>query len=423
MQPPPSLPPYIFPWTHSIFHALLRTSSILHAPPPLEPPLSALTTLAGSERRIRTSRAGTKHAINCTDLAAALQDTQVPWLTLGIDDKSGGSMPGCSHLDGDGWPRLLGLQMHAWAAAMGGGGSDDGGGGGSDDGGGAAGDGAAAEAHRYGMFLERSHGFNPWRSSLELEQRLNAQFMAATSGPFFAPEGEATKSVPRRSKAAARRRGAQMPAQGGGEEAPNVGIGRLSACVMHSMLWPRAALRKSLAPLLSRIGDNSVVALQMRTGWAEAAASVEAGMDPLVRELTGAPPHTASSPGSSSLLPPTLEDGRSRGKGKRKGKGKAKAEDKGYARGALSLYARGPLALYAGMAEALAATPEALLRTEAERVETLEAEAVLRGLSTPPGMPRTLAATEELLLTRHRLSCGGGRCLFREGDNATQRTG
>ena len=87
------------------------------------------------------------------------------------------------------------------------------------------------------------------------------------------------------------------------------------------------------------------------------------------------------------------------------------------------MYARGPLALYAGMAEALAATPEALLRTEAEGVDALEAEAVLRGLSTPPGMPRTLASTKELLITRHRLSCDGGRCRFREGDNATLRTG
>ena len=335
---------------------------------------------------------------------------------MGIDDQSFGFMPGCSHLaakDGGGWPRLLGLQMHALAHTLHSSSGDDGGGGGSEDGGGAAGDGAAAEARTYGMFLERSHGFNPWDSSVRLGSSLNAQDRAATSGPFFDMSAQAT----------ARRRGARIPAQGGGGESITVaqGIGRLSACVMHSMLWPRAALRRRLAPLLSRIGGNSVVALQMRTGWAEAAASVQAGLDPVVKELTGARPHTTLSPGSSSLLPPALKDDRSRGKGKNKGKGKpmrgGKAEDKGSA--------REPLVSpeFAGMAEALAATPEALLRTEVAVVEALEAETVLRGLSTPPGMPRTLAATKEFLLTRHRLSCHRRRCLFREGDNATRRTG
>ena len=339
---------------------------------------------------------------------------------MGIDDKSFGFMPGCSHLaakDGGGWPRLLGLQMHALAHMLHSSSGDDGGGGGSDDGGGAAGDAAAAEARTYGMFLERSHGFNPWDSSLGLESSLNAQYMAATSGPFFGISAQAT----------ARRRGARIPAQGGGGESIAVaqGIGRLSACVMHSMLWPRAALRRSLAPLLSRIGGNSVVALQMRTGWAEAAASVEAGLDPVVKELTGACPHTTLSPGSSSLLPPALKDDRSRGKGKNKGKGKPNGGDKGIGKAEDKGSARGPLVSpeFAGMAEALAATPEALLRTEVAVVEALEADAVLRGLSTPPGMPRTLAATKEFLLTRHRLSCHRRRCLFREGDNATRRTG
>ena len=362
-------------------------------------------TLAGSERRIRTSRAGTRHAINCTDLAAALQDTHVPWLTLGIDDESRGFMPKCTHLaakDGSGWPQLLGLQMHALAHMLHSSSGDDGGGGGRGDGRGAAGDGAAAEARRYGMFLEKSHGFNPWHSSVGLGNNLDAQYMAATNGPSFDMSAQTT----------ARR-------QVGGGESMTVaqGIGRLSACVMHSMLWPRAALQRSLAPLLSRIGGNSVVALQMRTGWAEAAASAQAGLDPVVKELTGARPHTTLSSKSSSHLPPASKDGRSRGKGKNKGKGKPAGGDEGSA--------RGPIVSpwYAGMAEALEATPGALLRTEVAAVEALEAETVLRGLSTPPGMPRTLAATKELLLTRHKLSCDDGRCLFREKDNATQRTG
>ena len=44
---------------------------------------------------------------------------------------------------------------------------------------------------------------------------------------------------------------------------------RLSACVLHAMMRPRAALRAALRPLLLEIGDASVVTLQVRTGWAD----------------------------------------------------------------------------------------------------------------------------------------------------------
>ena len=88
-------------------------------------------------------------------------------------------------------------------------------------------------------------------------QTLNNKYTEAAGGPFFAAKGAAAESVPL--SAAARRRGRVRRAQGRGEQALIPGVGRLSACVMHAMLWPRAALRRHLSPILSRLGDKSVM--------------------------------------------------------------------------------------------------------------------------------------------------------------------
>lgn len=312
-------------------------------------------------------------------------------------------MPGCSHQaakDSGGWPELLGLQMRAWARALhGGGDGDDGGGEGSDgsvasDDGGTGGGGmtavrAAAKARVYGVFLERSQsGFNPWSASLRLEGHLNAQYLASTREPLLAAEGVPTAIMQRGKDQAA-------------------GIGRLAACVMHAMLWPRAELRRSLAPLLSRLGDTTVVALQLRTGWAEAAASFQSALGPVVRGLINAPLPASSSLGNDvSPPPPPLWRGKGKGKGKAQGP-------------------RVPLE-YAAIAEALVATPNAMLlqlRSKVAGVEALEIEMMRRGLSLPPGVPRTFAAAKQFLLPRERLACPNGRCLFRKPPgNTTELT-
>ena len=63
---------------------------------------------------------------------------------------------------------------------------------------------------------------------------------------------------------------------------------------------------------LCRLLPSQVVALQLRTGWAEAAASLQPSLDPVVEELIGTPRLPAPSLGSNSL-PPPLEQGRGRG--------------------------------------------------------------------------------------------------------------
>jgi hypothetical protein len=139
------------------------------------------------------------------------------------------------------------------------------------------------------------------------------------------------------------------------------------------------------------------------------------GLDPVVKELVkdlrGEARQTTGLDSVVEDLAAEITRGRRRGAIRKHGKGKGKH----------------PKALvspeYAGVAEALTETPEQLLRTKAAGAEALEADTVRRGLVIPPGMPRTLAAAKQLLLTRYRRSCPGGRCLFREGENATQLTG
>ena len=66
---------------------------------------------AASEVRLRTSYSWAAHGVNCSELAGKLHDAAVPWLTIGIDDVSGGMMPGCTigrFKDSAGWPGAAG---------------------------------------------------------------------------------------------------------------------------------------------------------------------------------------------------------------------------------------------------------------------------------------------------------------------------
>ncbi len=63
-------------------------------------------------------------------------------------------------------------------------------------------------------------------------------------------------------------------------------LGMLTSCVLHAMVRPRPALRAHLTPLLRRVGNRSLVALQLRTGWAD--DTQEMGLH--LAELLAAPP-------------------------------------------------------------------------------------------------------------------------------------
>ena len=116
---------------------------------------------------------------------------------------------------------------------------------------------------------------------------------------------------------------------------------------------------------LCRLLPSQVVALQLRTGWAEAAASLQPSLDPVVEELIGTPRLPAPSLGSNSL-PPPLEQGRGRTKGKGRAKSMSMSKSK------------------SKIAEFLVATPEELLlqlqggRSNRASVEALEAQTVRR---------------------------------------------
>ena len=68
--------------------------------------------------------------------------------------------------------------------------------------------------------------------------------------------------------------GAALASQGQGE-LPLLGM--LTSCLLHAYVRPLPHLRAHLAPLLARVGNASLVTLQLRTGWADDTQEVRRG--------------------------------------------------------------------------------------------------------------------------------------------------